>query len=147
MKILVLHGPNLNMLGIRDQNLYGSISLNGINALIRKKASDLNIEVKIVQTNHEGMLIDIIQSESKSVDGILINPGAFTHYSYAIRDALQDSKLPIVEVHLSDITTREAFRKTDVLDGIVVDRIMGLKEESYLVGLEKLVHFIIKKLP
>lgn len=142
MKILVINGPNVNMLGKRDQKIYGSLTLSQINALLTKKAKELAVEVSFFQSNHEGEIIDFIQRKSANRDGILINPAALTHYGYSLRDALIDTKLPIVEVHLSDPDSREEFRKTDVLNGIVFDNIKGLQEESYLLGLERLTDFI-----
>lgn len=142
MKILVIHGPNLNMLGIRNQKIYGSMTLSQINLLLLKKAKELGVQLKFFQSNHEGEIIDFLQNESKDSNGILINPGALTHYGYSLRDALVDTKLPVVEVHLSDIDNREEFRKIDVLSGIVIDNIKGLQEESYLLGLERLENHI-----
>jgi 3-dehydroquinate dehydratase II len=137
MKILVLNGPNLNMLGKRDTNLYGVKTLEEINKMLAVIAQQDQIDLLCYQSNHEGALIDTIQQNP--VDGILVNPGALTHTSVALRDALADARVPIVEVHLSDITTREDFRKIDILDGIVLERIMGLKEESYTKGLAILI--------
>lgn len=142
MKILVINGPNLNMLGSRDNKIYGSLSLTQINSLIAKKAEEFDIAVLFFQSNHEGEIIDFIQAKSANAEGILINPGALTHYGYSLRDALTDSGVPIMEVHLSDIENREGFRKIDVLNGIVVENIRGLQEESYLLGLEKLIDYI-----
>lgn len=145
MKILVLNGPNLNMLGKRDAKHYGTITLKGITMLLKNIAKKHKVTLLFFQSNHEGTLVDFIQKNRTKVDGILINLGALTHYGYSLRDALTDTQLPIVEAHLSDITKREKFRKTDVLDGIVVKRIMGLKEKSYTLGLEKLITYIKKK--
>ncbi|MBI2430551.1 MAG: 3-dehydroquinate dehydratase [Candidatus Levybacteria bacterium] len=142
MRILVLNGPNLNMLGKRYEKHYGTVTLSDINTMLGKIAAQHNCKLVFFQSNHEGALIDFLQKEAGKSDGILVNPGALTHYGYSLRDALVDTKLPIVEVHLSDITKREDFRKIDVLDGIVVKRIMGLKEKSYIVGLEKLIKHI-----
>lgn len=145
MKILVVNGPNLNMLGTRDKNHYGILSLHTINELINGKARKRGIHVAFFQSNHEGEIIDYLQNEAKTASGILINPGALTHYGYALRDALVDTGLPVIEIHLSDLNSREIFRRIDVLDGIVVKKITGLKEKSYLVGLEELVKYIEKK--
>lgn len=144
MKILILHGPNLNMLGIRDEKHYGLQTLDEINSQLTAFAKEGNIEVGFFQSNHEGALIDYLQKNADSADGILINPGALTHYGYSLRDALSDTKLPIVEVHLSDIEDREDFRKIDVFTGIVIEKIMGMKEKSYTLGIEKLVKYIKK---
>jgi len=144
MKILIINGPNLNMLGKRDASHYGHLTLPGINKLLRKKAMELagerTIALHFFQSNSEGALIDFIQKEGERADGILINPGALTHYSYALRDTLADSGLPVVEVHLSNIMKRELWRRKSVIADIAVDRVMGLKEKSYVVGLERLVH-------
>lgn len=144
MKILILHGPNLNMLGIRDEKHYGLQALDEINGQLAAIAKESNIEVTFFQSNHEGEIIDYLQKNADSADGILINPGALTHYGYSLRDALSDTKLPIIEVHLSDIEDREDFRKIDVLTDIVIEKIMGMKEKSYTLGLEKLIKHIQK---
>lgn len=143
MKILVLNGPNLNMLGKRDNKLYGTMTLEEINNLLDGQAKKQAVSLTFFQSNHEGELIDKIQQSQDNIDGILINPAALTHYGYSLRDALVDSGLPVVEVHLSDISKRESFRKVNVLEGVVVERIMGLKEKSYLIGLEKLIKYIL----
>ena len=142
MKILVLNGPNLNMLGKRSEKHYGKLTLNRINRLLQDKAKKLKVNLVFFQSNHEGELIDFLQKNSSDAQGILINPGALTHYGYSLRDALTDIKLPIIEVHLSDVNKREDFRKIDVLDGIVIKKIAGLKEKSYLLGLETLVSYL-----
>lgn len=142
MKILVVNGPNLNNLGKRDKKQYGTVTLFQINAMIEKIASEQNIELLFFQSNHEGALIDFLQENANRANGILINPGALTHYGYSLRDALTDTQLPIVEVHLSNILEREDFRKIDVLDGIIITRIMGMKENSYTEGLKKLIEYI-----
>ncbi len=145
MKILVINGPNLNMLEKRDAKHYGSLTLDQINERLSKLANSLGVKLSFFQSNHEGSIIDFLQREAKKARGILINPGALTHYGYSLRDALVDTNLPIVEVHLSNINNREDFRKVDVLDGIVIERIMGLKGKSYLIGLRKLIKFINKE--
>ena len=142
MKIIILNGPNLNNLGKRKKELYGTKTLNEINIILKSIAKKYNCELLFFQSNHEGALIDFLQENASSADGILINPGALTHYGYSLRDALVDTQLPIVEIHLSDITKREDFRKIDVLDGIVIEQIMGKKEKSYEEGLEKLILYI-----
>lgn len=139
MRILVVNGPNLNMLGKREEAQYGTKTLEKINDMLEEKAKEQNVELVFFQSNHEGALIDFLQKESENAKGILINPGALTHYGYSLRDSLVDTRLPIVEVHLSNILEREDFRKVDVLEGIVVTRIMGKKEQSYVEGLEKLI--------
>ncbi len=142
MTILIINGPNLNMLGSRNPSQYGTVTWDDIFGMINKKAQERGITLKYFQSNHEGALIDFLQKAARATQGILINPGALTHYGYSLRDALADTGLPIVEVHMSDILNRETFRKIDVLDGIVKDRVMGLKEHSYLIGLEKLLTYI-----
>lgn len=142
MKILVLNGPNLNMLRKRNVKHYGTMTLEEINSLLNNEAKKHDVSLIFFQSNHEGELVDAIQKHRDKIDGILINAGALTHYGYSLRDALEDAKVPVIEVHLSDITKREDFRKVDVLDGVVVERVMGLKEKSYFVGLEKLVEHI-----
>lgn len=143
MKILVINGPNLNMLGKRESKHYGSITLKQINNKLKSLAKSLGATLSFFQSNLEGEIINFLQNEaSRKVDGVLINPGALTHYGYSLRDALVDIKLPIVEVHLSNIDNREAFRKVDILDGIVLERIMGLKEKSYFLGLQSLVMYL-----
>ncbi|MBC7186066.1 MAG: type II 3-dehydroquinate dehydratase [Calditrichaeota bacterium] len=145
MKVLVLHGPNLNLLGEREPHIYGTMTLRALNALIRNHARLLGVRVKIAQSNHEGRLIDLIHRRRKWADGILINPGALTHYSYALRDALGAVALPVVEVHLSDIYAREEFRRVSVIAPVCVAQIAGLGPDGYLRGLEELVRVITKR--
>lgn len=142
MKILVIHGPNLNMLGKRDKQHYGTVTMDQINVQLAQLAKLYDVRVVFFQSNHEGAIIDYLQKEAKTSQGILINPGALTHYGYSLRDALVDTKLPIVEVHLSDVENREPFRKIDVLDGIVLTKISGLKDKSYYKGLLLLISAI-----
>ncbi len=144
MRILVINGPNLNMLGQRDPKHYGRLTLRQINTRLIRLAEPLGIKLSFFQSNHEGAIIDFLQKETKDTDGILINPGALTHYGYSLRDALADTNLPVVAVHLSDIASRENFRKIDVLDGIAAAKITGRKEDSYVEGLKKIIAFIKK---
>lgn len=144
MKILLLNGPNLNMLGKRNRVHYGTKTLSEINETIKKLASKLSINIQFCQSNHEGDLIDFIQKHRNDADGILINPGALTHYGYSLRDAVEDSGLPTIVVHLSGVKNRESFRRIDVFEGVVIRVVAGLKEKSYEVGLEKLVDYISK---
>ncbi|MFQ5636409.1 MAG: type II 3-dehydroquinate dehydratase [bacterium] len=134
--IIVINGPNLNLLGEREQDIYGQQTLPEINDWIRKCADEMNIAVKFFQSNHEGEIIDFIQEMRKWADGIVINPGALTHYSYALRDALSAVNVPAVEVHLSDITRREKFRKISVVKDVCVKQIFGLGPKGYLDALK-----------
>ena len=146
MKILVINGPNLNFLGKRDAKLYGKITLAQIMAQLVKIADKADIKLEVFQSNHEGAIIDFLQNDtSRLARGILINPGALTHYGYSLRDALIDTKLPLIEIHLSDPDTRESFRKIDVLDGVTVKKFKGLQQKSYYQGLEYLINLLKKK--
>ena len=142
MKILVINGPNLNMLGRREAKHYGTDTLPSIERALTEKGKALGCELTFFQSNHEGSIIDFIQEEASGADGILINPGALTHYGYSLHDALVDCGLPVVEVHLSDIHAREDWRKISVISDIVIKQVSGLKTQSYLLGLEALVKHI-----
>jgi 3-dehydroquinate dehydratase II len=138
-RILVLHGPNLNLLGTREPGVYGSTTLQGINSSLAELASELGVEIRTLQSNHEGDLVDAIQGALADCHAILINPAAYTHTSVAIRDAVAATALPTVEVHLSNIHAREAFRTGSYLAPIAVGQICGFGPESYLLGLRALV--------
>ena len=138
MKILVIHGPNLNMLGKREKSIYGEKTLGEIDALLKKEAQALNVEMVTFQSNHEGALIDFIQKQTDSAQGIIINPGALTHYGFSLFDALVDSKLPVIEVHLSDIYQREEWRTRSVIAPIAEERIIGLGWKGYITALQAL---------
>ena len=136
MKILVINGPNLNMLGKRDRAVYGEKTLAEIDALVKKQGEDLAVEVMAFQSNHEGGLIDFIQEQSGSANGIIINPGALTHYGFSLRDALADTKLPIIEVHLSSIYAREEWRAKSVIAPIAKGQLSGLGWRGYVAALQ-----------
>ncbi|HNR68490.1 MAG TPA: type II 3-dehydroquinate dehydratase [bacterium] len=140
--ILVVHGPNLNLLGEREPEIYGSLTLKELNERIVSKARSLRVRIGCFQSNHEGQIIDTIHGQRHSAAGMVINPGAFTHYSYAIRDAISAVNLPCVEVHLSDIQQREEFRRISVIAPVCIGQISGKGYESYLLGLEKLVEYL-----
>ncbi len=142
-KIMVINGPNLNMLGIREPEIYGKTSLDDINAELSQKAEELGVHLSFYQSNSEGALIDKIQSAYGAYDGILINPGAYTHYSYAIHDAIKSVMLPTIEVHLSDIKSREEFRRHSVILPACKEQVSGLGKDSYFVALEKLVELYL----
>lgn len=133
-KILVLHGPNINLTGIREPDTYGRVTLEDINREIRAYANSLELDCDIFQSNHEGALIDKIHEALDGYDGIVINAGAYTHYSYAIRDAISSVKKPCVEVHMSNIHAREAFRHESVLAPVCIGQICGFGKQSYLLG-------------
>ena len=136
MKILVINGPNLNMLGIREPDIYGAQSFAALEAFIKDSASKLNLDVTLYQSNHEGAIVDVIQAAYKAYDGIIINPAAYTHTSVAILDALKAVAIPTVEVHLSDINTREEFRKHSYVSLIAKKTICGLGFEGYYEALK-----------
>lgn len=136
MKILVINGPNLNMLGDRDHLIYGDISFDDIQKNIVDKGKQLEIETVCFQSNHEGSLVDFIQEQTPESDAIIVNPGALTHYGISLRDALEDAHLPVVEVHLSNIHAREEFRRHSVVAPVVSGQIAGLGWHGYIYALE-----------
>ena len=142
MKILVLHGPNLNMLGVREPELYGKDSLKEINRSNESAAASRGIEIRVHQSNHEGVLVDEIQKALQWADGILINPGAYTHTSIALRDAFIAANLPVVEVHMSNIYAREQFRHHSYISPVAIGQVCGFGRNSYLLGLEALIDHI-----
>ena len=142
VSILVLHGPNLNLLGLREPGIYGSASLFDVNQMLQQEAQSLGISVTAFQSNHEGALIDQVHAALGNHDGILINPGGYTHTSIALRDAIAGVNLPTVEVHLSNIHRREAFRHHSYIAPIAIGQISGFGTESYRLGIRALVHHL-----
>lgn len=137
-KILVIHGPNLNLLGEREPGVYGSDTFETVNNEIVQKAKECNFECEVFQSNHEGEIIDKLHSARLEFDGIVLNAGAYTHYSYAIRDAIAAIKIPVVEVHMSNVHKREEFRHHSVISPVCVGVIAGFGKNSYLLGVEAL---------
>lgn len=135
MKILVINGPNINMLGIREKDIYGTMNYENLCQSLKAKADQLNVDLDIYQSNTEGQIIDTIQATYKVYDGIIINPGAYTHYSIAIYDALKSVNIPSVEVHISNVNAREDFRKTSITAPACVGQISGFGIDSYILGL------------
>ena len=142
MNIIVVNGPNLNLLGEREPNIYGKESLDELMLWLEKSPTGSGHSFKFFQSNHEGEIIDFIHDERHWADGIIINPAAFTHYSYAIMDAISSVNIPTVEVHLSDILTREDFRQLSVIKPVCVAQVSGMGKNSYMEGLKLLVENI-----
>ena len=140
--ILVIHGPNLNMLGTREPDIYGHQTLEEIDAALTAQADRQGLHIEIFQSNHEGDIVDKIQQARDSFHGIIINPAAYTHTSIAIRDALSLLKIPVVEVHLSNIYSRESFRRTSMLSGVVTAQISGFGSQGYLLALDGLAQML-----
>jgi len=139
MKILVLHGPNLNLLGTREPDVYGSLTMDEINAKLVELGKSLGTEVKCQQSNHEGVLIDALQDARTWADGIVFNPGGYTHTSVALRDAIAALKIPVIEVHLSNVYAREEFRTKSLISAVCKGKISGLGWKSYALALRALV--------
>ena len=139
MNILLLNGPNLNLLGERQPEIYGTSTLAELEQMVQARAQGLGHTVRALQSNHEGALIDELHQSRHWADGVIFNPGAFTHYSYALRDAIAATKLRVVEVHLSDITRREPWRRVSVLEEVCAHRVVGKGTAGYLEALEWLV--------
>lgn len=144
LSILVLHGPNLNLLGRREPGIYGSITLDEINHLLEQDGQNLGCKIFALQSNHEGVLVDAIHDALGKYQGILINAGAYTHTSVALRDALAGVALPTVEVHLSNIYQREPFRHHSFIAPVAIGQISGFGAESYRLGLQALVDYLRK---
>lgn len=143
-KILVIHGPNLNLLGTREPEIYGTLTLDKINAMLKRLGEELGLAVETFQSNHEGAIIDKIHAVIRQTDGILINPGAYTHYSLAVRDAVAAVPVPVVEVHLSNVHAREEFRRHSVIAPVASGQISGFGADSYLLGLRALAAILHK---
>ncbi len=142
MKILILNGPNLNLLGVREPEIYGSETLADIESWLDRQPNADGNEIIWFQSNHEGDLIDQIHGAINDFDGLIINPGALTHYSYALRDAIVSVPFPVIEVHLSDISQRDEFRKISVIKDVCIGQISGLGKPGYLEALKTLINYI-----
>ena len=139
---MVLHGPNLNLLGLREPDIYGSVTLIQVDDILREESKRLQVHLSCLQSNHEGVLVDEIHRAREKIQGILINPGAYTHTSVAIRDALAGVEIPTVEVHLSNIYRREEFRHHSYIAPIAIGQISGFGVNSYILGLQALVRYL-----
>lgn len=144
LRILVIHGPNLNLLGQREPEIYGTTTLAEIDSRLQVKAGELGVEIECVQSNHEGVILDRIAGAVGRFDGIVINPAAWTHTSVALRDAIKGSGLPAVEVHLSNVHAREPFRQASLVAPVCIGQISGFGPDSYLLGLEGLYRHLSK---
>lgn len=143
-KILVIHGPNLNLLGQREPDIYGKVTIDDINSDLKRRAKAKKVALEIVQSNHEGEIVELIGKSGDKFGAILINPAAYTHTSVAIRDAISSVKVPAVEVHLSNIYAREEFRHTSLISPVARGQICGFGKMSYILGLEAAIGLISK---
>ena len=141
-RVLVIHGPNINLVGEREPGIYGKESFESINNEIRAYAESLGFECEIFQSNSEGAIIDKLQACRQEVDGVVANMGAYTHYSIAIRDAIASIRIPCIEVHISNVHSREEFRRVSVIAPVCAGQICGFGKYSYLLALEGLKHII-----
>lgn len=141
-KILVIHGPNLQLLGTREPDVYGKVTIDDINSDLKRYAKAAKVSLEIVQSNHEGEIVELIGKAKSRFDGILINPAAYTHTSVAIRDAVSAVDIPTVEVHLSNIYAREEFRHTSLIAPVAVGQVSGFGKKSYTLGLEALIEVL-----
>jgi 3-dehydroquinate dehydratase II len=139
IKVMVLNGPNLNLLGSREPDIYGTDTLSDVEARVSERAADEGVEVSFMQSNHEGVLVDRLNEAAGECDGVVFNPGAFTHYSYALRDAVAAAGVPVVEVHLSNLAGREEFRRSSVIASACIGQISGFGTQSYILGLEAVI--------
>ena len=142
MNILVINGPNMNLLGTREPEVYGTDTLEELMMWLETNPIAMNHSFKFHQSNHEGEIIDTIQDERHWANGLLINPAAFTHYSYAIRDTISSINIPAVELHISDIQNREEFRQISVISPVCIEQVIGLGKDSYIKGLEVLLNYL-----
>lgn len=145
MNILVINGPNLNLLGTREPGVYGSDTLQEIQSEIIAETKALNIDVEFYQSNHEGGIIDALHNAMGDADGVVLNAGAYTHYSYAIRDAIKAIKIPVVEVHMSNVDSREEFRHVSVIAPVCKGSIAGFGKFSYILGIRAVVNLLTEK--
>ncbi len=145
MKILIINGPNINLLGTREPEIYGALTMENINAQLKEYTKELGVEIETFQSNIEGEIVDRIQSAKKDCQGIVINPAAYTHTSVAIRDAISAVALSAVEVHISNIHAREEFRKNSFIAPVCIGQICGFGADSYKLGLKGLVDFLNNK--